>query len=133
MKFTFLILIISFLLFLSCEHKTKFNNLEIVQHKKKENDYNHKTVLRIPNDFADSAINQFIIKNYDLNQLEHDSINVAYFRNENCNFKDKIYVCFQIGLNLKYRFQTNENIYVDIKNKKLFEYDPINDSLIPLK
>ncbi|MBL1281274.1 MAG: hypothetical protein COA33_013430 [Fluviicola sp.] len=76
-------------------------------------------------DFADSVIDRLIYDRY-----TKDSINISFIRWDNDEEDSLIHI--SIGLNLEYRFQTNENIYIDIVNKKVFELDPLIDSLILL-
>ena len=82
-------------------------------------------------DYADSVVEKIVEKRYSKSWKINDSVKVSYVRWDSYESKDSL-VHFSIGLNLVYRFQTNENIIVDLVNQKVYELDPLSDSLILL-
>lgn len=58
-----------------------------------------------------------------------DSLPIAWMT-ENREMDGKLYTVVQIGKNTKDRFATAGLIYLDSINKKIYDYDPFNDSLI---
>ena len=80
-------------------------------------------------DNIDGIIHRYLDANK-IRLTEVDGYPVTYIRDNIQSIKGEQYIVVQIGHSFEHRYVTDQFIYIDSLNKKLYEYDLPNDSLV---
>lgn len=111
----------------SCEdsENSKSENNTVISNQAEENNSKANPNLQI----ADSLADLFISTYYSDEELNRDSINIMYIREDSCYFENTRYTCYSIGFDLGFRFQVNNHLYVDVARRRSYLYDVVEDKL----
>lgn len=118
----------SILLFISCEITP--------EEKNKDRTSNEDIILSVDTIpevafWADSLIMIYIEKNqYRLKEV--DGIPISYIKDIDIR-NNRTYGVARIGHSFEHRYVTDQWIFIDSISKDIYEYDLVNDSLIPWK
>ncbi|GAB5417480.1 MAG: hypothetical protein Crog4KO_30620 [Crocinitomicaceae bacterium] len=80
-------------------------------------------------DYADTLIQQFISAHYTESDVHDDSVSIAFLCEGMSTYREQSYLCYRIGLDLGFRFQTDYHIYIDTARKQLFRDNLISEEL----